>query len=148
MTFTVSGGERAVRGAIIALEPRIDPGTRTLQVRAAAPNPGRRLLPGGFASVEITLAEIPDAIQVPAAAIVPGVTEKNVFVMVDGRAVRRAVRTGTRSETAVQILEGLRPGDLVITSGLQQMRAGLPVVVEKPEQGAPETPLPVVRSAQ
>ncbi|MBL9189047.1 MAG: efflux RND transporter periplasmic adaptor subunit [Opitutaceae bacterium] len=132
VNFTVSGGDRAVRGAIIALEPRIDPGTRTLQVRAVAPNPGRRLLPGGFASVQITLAEIPDAIQVPAAAVVPGVTEKSVFILVDGRAVRRPVRTGTRSEIAVQILEGLKPGDRVITSGLQQMRAGLPVVVEPP----------------
>lgn len=148
VAFTVSGGDRAVRGAIIALEPRIDPGTRTLQVRAAAPNPDRRLLPGGFASVEITLAEIPDAIQVPAAAVVPGVTEKNVFVIVEGKAVRRAVRTGTRSETAVQILDGLKAGDLVITSGLQQMRAGLPVVAEQPEKRAPEKALPVVRGAQ
>ena len=43
-------------------------------------------------------------------------------------AVRRAVETGLRTESAVHILSGLSAGDVVITSGLQQMRAGLPVV--------------------
>ncbi|WP_414664173.1 efflux RND transporter periplasmic adaptor subunit [Horticoccus sp. 23ND18S-11] len=129
IAFTVPGMEQKVIGTIIAIEPRIDTGTRTLQLRAVAANPDGRLLPGGFANIELTLSSIPDAIQVPAAAVVPGVNDKNVFVIVNGAAVRRTVQTGTRSQTAVHILDGLKPGDVVITSGLQQMRAGLPVVV-------------------
>jgi membrane fusion protein (multidrug efflux system) len=128
IAFTVPGAERKFPGKIIAMEPRIDAGTRTLQVRAAAENTEGRLLPGGFANVELRLSEIPDAIQVPSAAIVPGVSEKNVFVIVEGKAVRRTVHTGTRSETAVHVLDGLKAGDVVITSGLQLMRAGLPVL--------------------
>lgn len=128
VAFTVPGTDRKFTGKIIAIEPRIDSGTRTLQVRAVADNTDGRLIPGGFANVELVLSEIPDAIQVPSAAVVPGVSEKNVFVIIDGTAVRRTVHTGTRSEFTVHILDGLKPGDLVITSGLQLMRAGLPVV--------------------
>lgn len=127
VAFTVAGGDRKYQGEVQASDPRIDPGTRTLLVRAICPNPDGRLLPGTFANVEITLTRTEDAILVPAVAVVSGVTDKNVFVSVGGKAERRVVETGTRTESTVQVLSGLRAGDVVITSGLQQMRAGLPV---------------------
>jgi membrane fusion protein (multidrug efflux system) len=128
ISFTVPGSDHRFTGEIYAIEPRIDSATRTLLLRAVSPNPDRRLLPGGFANVEVTLAEISNALLVPSIAVVPGVSEKNVFVIVGGKAVRRTVQTGIRGETSVQILTGLNPGDILITSGLQQLRAGLPVV--------------------
>ena len=142
MSFVVPGSERKYSGRIVAIEPRIDSGTRTVQLRAVCPNPDGRLLPGGFANIELTLFEIPDAIQIPAAAVVPGVNDKNVFVIVDGKAVRRSVHTGTRSETAIHILDGLKPGEFVITSGLQQMRAGLPVVTSGVAPAGGALPVP------
>lgn len=136
VSFSVAGGDRKFSGEVQATDPRIDMSTRTLLVRAICPNPDGRLLPGTFANVEITLSRIEDAILVPAVAVVPGVTDKNVFVASEGKAVRRVVETGTRTETTVQVLSGLKVGDIVITSGLQQMRAGLlvePVLEGKSE---------------
>src|SRR5687767_2969779 len=127
ITFTVAGGDQKAKGEIYAFDPRIDVITRTVLIRAICPNPEGRLLPGAFANVDVVLDQLNDALLVPAVAVVPGLSEKNVFVVDDGKAVRRAVETGMRTESMVQILSGLKAGDLVITSGLQQIRAGLPV---------------------
>jgi membrane fusion protein (multidrug efflux system) len=127
ITFAVAGGEHRAHGEIFAYDPRIDVATRTVLIRALCPNPEGRLLPGAFANVEIVLAQLDNALLVPAVAVIPGLSEKTVFVVVDGKAVRRAVDTEMRTESSVQILSGLNAGDVVITSGLQQLRAGLPV---------------------
>jgi membrane fusion protein, multidrug efflux system len=122
--FIVAGADRHFNGAIYAVDPRIDTATRTVVIRALCPNPGGRLLPGAFASVELQLAELDGAILVPATAVVPGLNEMTVFVVKDGKAELRAVETGTRLESSVHILSGLAAGDVVITSGLTQMRPG------------------------
>jgi membrane fusion protein (multidrug efflux system) len=125
VTFSVAGGEHRFTGEIYAQDPRIDAATRTVLVRAWCENPGARLLPGASASVELTLTELPSAILVPSVAVIPGLNELNVFVVgKDGKAQRRAVEAGTRLESTVHILSGLEKGDVVITSGLQQMRPG------------------------
>lgn len=122
--FTVAGIEQRFGGAIYAIDPRIDTATRTVLIRALCPNPGARLLPGAFARVDLQLAELDGAILVPATAVVPGLNEKTVYIVKDGKAEPRAVEAGTRFESSVHILSGLAPGDVVITSGLTQMRAG------------------------
>jgi membrane fusion protein, multidrug efflux system len=129
--FTVAGGQRSFRGDIYAIDPRIDTATRTVLIRAICPNPDARLLPGAFANVAITLGELKDALLVPAVAVVPGLNEKNVFVVRDGKAERRAVEVGSRMAGTVHILSGLAPGDVVITSGLQQLRDGQRVTVSE-----------------
>ena len=126
--FAINGSERRFDGEIYAFDPRIDAGTRTVVIRAVCANPDGVLLPGAFANVELQLAQLDDAILVPAEAVIPGVSEKNVFVLVDGKAERRPVEIGTRTTNQVQILGGLKPGDRLIVSGLQQMRAGLAVI--------------------
>ncbi|MEL6613096.1 MAG: hypothetical protein AAFQ53_13435, partial [Bacteroidota bacterium] len=54
---------------------------------------------------------------------------RRVWTVQDGQAQQRRVETGIRTENAVQITDGLAPGDTVITSGLQSLRAGQPVRV-------------------
>jgi len=127
ITFTVAGGLRRFAGRIYAIDPRIDAGTRTILLRAVCDNADRGLLPGAFANVTLPLDQIADALLVPAEAVIPGLDEKNVFVAKDGVAQRRAVETGARTAEQVHILSGLQPGDIVITSGLQNMRQGQPV---------------------
>lgn len=139
--FAIVGSERRYDGTIYAFDPRIDAGTRTVVIRAVCDNPDGVLLPGAFANVELALATLDDAILVPAEAVIPGVSEKNVFVLVDGKAERRAVEIGTRTANQVQILSGLKAGDRLIVSGLQQMRAGLAVAdVADGEGGALKGP--------
>jgi membrane fusion protein, multidrug efflux system len=129
ITFAVDGGGRHHSGEIYAIDPRIDAGTRTVLIRAICPNPDQRLLPGAFANVHFKLAEVTDALLVPATAVIPGLSEKNVFVVHEGKAVRRPVQIGVRTESSVQIIDGLAAGETVITSGIQQLRAGQAVKV-------------------
>jgi membrane fusion protein, multidrug efflux system len=129
VTFTIAGGDRKYTGEIYAFDPRIDSVTRTVLIRALCPNPAGRLLPGAFAHVELTMMQLDNAMLIPALAVVPGLAEKNVFIVNEGKVERRAVETGTRLESTVHILSGLHPGDVVITSGLQQIRPGQAVVV-------------------
>lgn len=138
--FAINGSDRRYAGAIYAFDPRIDAGTRTVVIRAVCDNPEGALLPGAFANVELALATVSDAILVPAEAVIPGVSDKNVFVMVDGKAERRAVEIGTRTAHQVQILSGLKAGDRLIVSGLQQMRAGLAVADVADGDGSPKGP--------
>jgi membrane fusion protein (multidrug efflux system) len=132
VVFTVSGSDRQHQARIYALDPRIDAATRTVTIRAVAENTERRLLPGAFASVHVTLASLTNALLVPSIALIPGLSETSVFVVQDGKAERRAVEAGTRTENTVHVLGGLKAGDVVITSGLQQLRAGQSVIVMDP----------------
>lgn len=127
ITFHVKGDERTFTGAIYAIEPSVDPETRSLQLRARTANPDRSLLPGAFADVEIVVAETADAVTVPAIAVIPELGGKKVFVAEGGKAQPRTVTTGIRTADRVQILTGLAAGDLVIVSAIQQLRPGLEV---------------------
>jgi membrane fusion protein, multidrug efflux system len=124
---TAVGRDQPFIGQVYAIEPQIDVATRTLRLRARAPNPGGRVLPGGFASIEVPLREIPEALVVPADAIVAGAGQQQVYLVVEGRAQPRPVQLGLRLEREVQIVSGLQPGDVVITSGQLQVRPNMPV---------------------
>lgn len=128
-TFAVAGVDKKYTGEIYAIDPRVDAATRTVLLRAVCPNPDGILFPGTFANIEFRLSEIPDAILVPSVAVVPGVSEKHVFVVENGKAVRRGVEVGNRTETAVHVVSGLKAGEWVITTGIQQLRGGLAVNV-------------------
>lgn len=125
--FSVAGDSTTYAGEVYAVEPRIDPTSRSLRVRARAPNPGHRLFPGAFAKVRANLGET-DALLVPTTALVPGLETNTVFIFENGKAAARQVQIGRRTDQEIQILEGLKPGDRVIVSGLQQIRPGTAVV--------------------
>jgi membrane fusion protein (multidrug efflux system) len=130
ITFTVAGRPQRFVGTVYAYDPRIDTETRTLLIRALCPNPGETLLPGAFANVELTLGETQDALLVPAEALSADFNTAFVFVVRDGKAERREVVAGLRTESRVQIVSGLEPGERVVTSGLPQLRHGSAVTVE------------------
>ncbi len=131
ISFAVEGSEQSFPGTIYAIEPSVDAQTRSLRMRARCPNPDGILVPGAFANVDLVLRSIPDALTVPSIAVIPELGGKKVFVYEKGAAQPRSVETGIRSETAVQITSGLAVGDLVITSGILQMRPGLEIEVEE-----------------
>jgi membrane fusion protein (multidrug efflux system) len=130
LSSAVEGFDRTFPGKIYALEPSIDAATRSLRVRARCPNSDGALVPGAFANVDLVLRSVPDALTVPSIAVIPELGGKKVFVYEDGIAQPRPVETGIRSNTAVQITGGLTEGDIVIVSGLLQMRPGLEVEIE------------------
>ena len=132
ISFTIAGRAERYAGKVYAYDPRIDAETRTLLLRALCPNPGELLLPGSFANVELTLDQTERALLVPAEALIPAFEAAFVYVVVDGRARQREVRTGIRTATHVEVLAGLEAGDTVVTSGLLQLRDGSPVAVDPP----------------
>lgn len=136
--FTVAGLDPTFSGEVYAREPRIDTETRTVRLRARAPNPRSSLLPGAFAKVRLVLSSDDDALTVPAIAVVPGNEATTVWVVADGQAAPRRVQVGQRAEDRVEITSGLEPGDHVVVTGVQQMRPGL--AVEEVSAEGPSAP--------
>jgi RND family efflux transporter MFP subunit len=115
-------------GAIDYVDPRVDPQTGTIRIRASAPNPSGRLRPGLFVRARLVAGEVPDAILVPEAAIGSGQIGRYVLVLdEDGLVQVRPVSLGAR-DGALRIIEsGLSPEDRVIVSGVLRARPGQPV---------------------
>jgi membrane fusion protein (multidrug efflux system) len=145
VSFFVKGSERQHRGEIYAVEPGVDPETRSLTLRARCPNPEGELVPGAFADVRLVIARFEEALTVPAIAVIPELGGRKVFVYRDGKAEERRVETGLRTEDRVQIVAGLEPGEVVLTSAVQQLRPGLEV---EPEISDPERPEPAAEGVE
>jgi membrane fusion protein (multidrug efflux system) len=111
---------------VYALEAGIDEATRTLRVRARAPNTEGEVVPGAFADVVIPLVER-EALTIPAFALIPQLKGHTVFVYSNGAAEARPVEVGTRTDERVEIISGLQAGDTLITSALLQLKPGAPV---------------------
>lgn len=125
--FRLDGANRDYQAKVIATEPVIDAQTRTFMLKASAPNPNGRILPGAFANVTVNLQEFDSSIMIPTEAVIPELGGKKVFVARDGTAQPVAVETGIRQEANIQVISGLSAGDTLITSGILQLRAGSPV---------------------
>jgi len=125
--FRVSGLPGDFAGTIYAIEPAVDAETRSLLLRAEVPNGDGRLRPGAFADVEVVLDEVPDALLVPAIALVPGLKRQTVYVVEDGVVREREIEAGLRTAEAVVVERGLSPGERVAVTGLLQLRDGMRV---------------------
>lgn len=131
IAFTIQGSGNTYEGEIYAIEPKIDPLTRTLLVRALSPNPRRTLYPGAFADVQLITEQIPNALLIPTEAVIPELNAKKVFLYKSGKAASVAVETGTRTPEEIQIIRGIAAGDTVITSGILQLRQDMPVKISE-----------------
>ncbi len=127
--LTVPNSEQEFPAKIYAIDPKIDPSTRTLKVRARAENNSGILLPGSYAEIELILDENADAVSVPTQAVVPDISGEMVYLFKNGKAVPSPVKTGLRTNTEVQIIDGVDPGDTVITSAIIQLRPGVEVSI-------------------
>ncbi|WP_266367583.1 efflux RND transporter periplasmic adaptor subunit [Tellurirhabdus rosea] len=122
--FTVEGSEVGRTGQVYAVEPKVDPETRTLLLRAVSPNADRMLVPGAFAKIEVVLSSRGSAIVIPTEAIIPEASGQKVFVLRHSKAESVKVEIGTRTDRSVEIRTGLQPGDSLITSGIQLVKPG------------------------
>ena len=127
--FTVEGSGAQHEGTVYAMEPKIDPVTRTLRMRAIARNPDESILPGSFARIEVLLGRQEQSVLVPTYAVIPDLKGQKVFVAKNGRAAFVEVETGMRMEEQIQIVKGLAANDTLLTTGLLQLRPGIPVSV-------------------
>jgi membrane fusion protein (multidrug efflux system) len=125
--FTVGTSAKEYEAKIYAIEPKVDEVTRMIQLRAISSNLNREILPGTFARITLILGGRQDALMVPTQSIVPILKGQQVYVYRSGKAEAIKVETGTRTDTAIQIVSGLNPGDTVLTTGIMQLRPGVDV---------------------
>jgi len=110
-------------GAVESVDSRVDPVTRSIKVRARLPNPKGFLRPGMFLTVVVSRQPLPGLV-VPEQALVPERGEVYVFVVADGRALRRIVTIGRRRPGEVEILTGVAVGERIVIEGTQKIRDG------------------------
>jgi membrane fusion protein (multidrug efflux system) len=122
------------RGQIATVDPVVDPNTRAIIVRARLPNPDAKLKPGMLLTVSIETAPRV-GMSVPELAVVGEGDQRFVYVVDKGAAKRVPVRTGLRSAGRVEILEGLKPGQGVVTEGVVKLSDNLKVRVAGPGGG-------------
>lgn len=131
--FKVDGGKREVAGRLSFISPSVDEQTRTIKVRAILENQGRGLKANSFGTGWIVLREEVHAITVPLDALqsdgdcqIVFVRDKD-FLKKDGFKVfhARQVRVGAKSESHVELLAGVLPGEVVATKGSASLRAEL-----------------------
>jgi membrane fusion protein (multidrug efflux system) len=122
--LSVAGVTERFLAEVYAIEPGVDPATRSLVIRARRPNPNSLLRPGAFADVSVVVTDVPEALTVPSVAVVPELGGKKVFVVEEGVARSRPVETGIRTDTLVEVTSGLVAGEQVIVGGVERVRSG------------------------
>jgi membrane fusion protein, multidrug efflux system len=122
ISFSVASSREQNRATVYAIEPSIDVNSRTITVRARAANPRGLLKAGSFAKINLALDQIPRTIMLPTEVVTPDIKGNKVFIYDNGEAVPRPVTTDLRTDTKIQITDGLKPGDSVIVSAIMQMR--------------------------
>lgn len=128
-------------GHLNFLDQAVDPSTGGLSLRAEFPNPDRILLPGQFVRAHLTGAPIPNAITVPQRAIQLSGENASVWVVgADGTVASRPVKLGSMIGDQFVVSSGLKPGERVVTDGVQKIRSGQKVTIAKPKPAATAAP--------
>lgn len=130
LTFHLENTEKNYTAKVYAVEPGIDPKTRTIALRAIYENRNEELQPGRFVSIELVIREKDDALQVPTECIIPELGGEKVFLISKGKARSSQVKTGLRTEETIEILDGINAGDTVVVSGVMQLRNDTKVMIE------------------
>lgn len=124
-------GEREFKGKVSIVYPSLEEKTRSLQVEALTPNPDGSLKPGLFARITLFTGELRDSILIPAISLIYEGEQIRVFVAEEGAAKSRIVKVGQQYKLSassksnlmeyVEILEGIKEGEIVITVGQQNL---------------------------
>ena len=130
VNFSVDGFLEPFAAEVYAVASEVEQGTRQLDVKALFPNGRNQLMPGRSANLSIVLYELDNAIVVPAEAVIKEMGIDKVYVYRSGRAEPLAIQAGERTDSQVEVITGLIPGDTLITTGTLQLRQGLPVKLE------------------
>ncbi|MGZ5790311.1 MAG: efflux RND transporter periplasmic adaptor subunit [Burkholderiaceae bacterium] len=141
----------AFPGKITAINSKIDPATRNVQVEATVSNNKRLLIPGMFANVDLDMGDKKRYLTLPQTAITYNPYGSTVFVLKpdQGKDAKKDdkgnaqlvaqqvfVTTGPTRGDQVAIVKGLAAGDLVVTSGQLKLKNGMPTVVDNTVQPA------------
>ena len=131
-----------VPGKVTVVSTAVDPNSTTVEVWVEAVNPAARLKPGATVRVSILAETIPNAVVIPAAALLPsqeGGANSVMVVGADSAAHEQKIEIGVRDGDKIQVLKGLDPGKKVVTVGGVGLQDGAKVRIQKPgEKEEPE----------
>jgi membrane fusion protein (multidrug efflux system) len=132
-------------GRFYVANRQVEPQTGTIQIQALFPNPDGLLRPGLYAKVRAPTVTLHGAVVVPERAVeeIQGVHQVAV-VEADDKVAIRTVKVGDQVDGLWIVDDGLKPGERVVTEGLQKVKDGI-VVRPKPDTSVPTAPAPSVR---
>ena len=130
ITFSIDGTDQVFKASVYAVDPKIDIDMRTVSLRALYPNINEELKPGRYAEITLLLSKIENTVAIPSEALIPEMEGEKVFIYRQGKAQSVKVKIGLRTESQIQITDGLKFGDTLITSGILQLRQNLPVLLD------------------
>jgi membrane fusion protein (multidrug efflux system) len=128
ITFDVDG--IIYNASVYAIDPKIDILTRVISLRALYPNRNEELKPGRYTGITLELSKIDNAVAIPTEALIPEMEGEKVFIYQRGKARSVNVKTGLRTESKIQITDGLKFGDTLLVTGILQLRQNLPIVLD------------------
>ncbi|MDR1563130.1 MAG: efflux RND transporter periplasmic adaptor subunit [Dysgonamonadaceae bacterium] len=131
ITFRLPPDQTEYHATIYATDSRMDPNTISMKVRALYPNTNGKLQPGRSADVTIRANEIRDALTVPSEAVIKEMGRDIAYIYSGGKAHKKEIETGIRTESVLQVMRGLSAGDTLLVSGVMQLRDDLPVKIEE-----------------
>ena len=127
-----------VLAEIYAISPVINTTSRTIEARAYLQQKEESpILPGTFGEVMIAKDQSSNALLVPSQAIVPEINDQVVYIYSNGNEERREVKIGGRDEKFVQVTSGIEAGDTIVTTGLLQIRNGMPLELQSVKRQTP-----------
>jgi len=118
LSIEVDGAKRSA--TVIAIEPQVNTSTRNLMVRALVNN--GTVNPGSFVKVFIDAGSRNNTILIPSSSIIPDAKSKKVIVAKNGKGVMTTIETGLRTPGGVEVINGLKPGDSVVVTGVLYIR--------------------------
>ena len=139
-SLTAAGADEPIKGKVTMVSPALDPGSTTVEVWVQAPNPKGVLKAGASTTVTMTAKTVPDALIVPAPALVTDEEGKKTVMVIgsDGVAHKREVETGIQNQDSVQIVNGLKPGEQIVSVGPYGLPDNTKVKVEAPPKPGTE----------
>jgi membrane fusion protein (multidrug efflux system) len=144
--FTVAAAPgKTFAARVDFIDPVVRPDNRTIMVKGLAPNPNNVLRPGMFIEARLATSTRANAVVIPEDAVQPLRTANVAWVADKGKASRRVVQLGVRSQGFVEVLSGVSAGELVVVGGLERMGEGAPLA-PKPRLAQNALSAPVVQA--
>ncbi|MDQ7825706.1 MAG: efflux RND transporter periplasmic adaptor subunit [Candidatus Eremiobacteraeota bacterium] len=128
-------GKKGEKGKLVFIDNAVDTTTGTIRLKGLFQNRDLSLWPGQFVDVSLTLTVHPDVTVAPRDAVQSGQKGDYVFIVKEGGTVDlRIVKTGLTVGEETEILEGVSPGEKIVTDGFQKLAPGTAVEIKNPEK--------------
>src|SRR5260370_10001081 len=118
-SIELAGAEEKIAGTVTLVSPALDPNSTTVEIWVQAANPTQQLRPGMAVQLAITVQTVRDAVVIPAATLLNANGDSAQVLVVDSEGLPHTpdVKTGVHGPQEVQIVSGLKPGEVVISEG-------------------------------